>query len=249
MIRRALALAGACLLFATAATAADGLRPRTRVALEVATPPASGDAAVRAAATMTLSRSNSTAISTGSVSCNSGSPSFLHTGNSYYRAFPLSSFPALTLAQFRVDSVSFGVQSANDAAGAGQPITVRLHASSTNPPTLASLSPLTEETVTIPDSASGTLFNVNFERPPALDVATDTLVVEVLMPDGQTAGHSFFIGSNADGQTGASFIRAPTCGFAEIADLETIGFPDMHVVMSVSGNTQVPVTLQSFDVD
>lgn len=198
----------------------------------------------RGSATITQSTANT--ITPGSISC---SASGLHADNSYYRAFTLSAFPALTQAQFVVESVAFGVEIANDGANAGQPLTVNLHRSSANPPTLASLTQIATESVTIPDSATGTLFSVNFTAPPTLIVATDILVVEVVTPNGQPSNHSFFIGSNAAGQTNPSFIRAATCGVAEITNLASIGFPNMHIVMSVSGNTQVPVTLQSFEID
>jgi hypothetical protein len=247
MIRSSLALAVSAVLLCSNAFAADSLSANSAGSVTIGSPAESGAPAARAAAS--ISQSTSTSIVTGSVSCNGGSPGFFHTENSYYRAFTLSSFPALDQPQFRVDSVAIGVETANDAASAGQPMTVRLHSSTTNPPTLASLTLLTSESVTVPDTATGTLFNVNFTSPPAVVVAGGILVVEVLLPEGQTAGHSFFIGSNGSGQSGPSFIRAPSCGLADIGDLAGIGFPNMHIVMTVSGNTQVPVTLQSFDVE
>ena len=247
MLRCRLALAVSALLLSDAVFAADAFGPHSRATTPVATPAESGAPVARAAASIT--QSTSTTIGTGSISCNGGSPGFFHAENSFYRAFTLSSFPELNLNQFRVDSVQIGVQTANDAAGSGQPLTIRLHRSTTNPPTLASLTLLASESISVPDSAAGTLLNVNFASPPALVVATDILVVEVLAPEGQTAGHSFFIGSNAGGQSGPSFVRAPTCGINDITNLATAGFPNMHIVMSVSGNTQVPVTLESFDVE
>lgn len=198
----------------------------------------------------TITQSTSTAITTGnSVSCNGGAPTFAHTDNSYYRAFTLSTFKNLTLPQFRVDTVNFGVETANDAAGAGQPVTVNLWRSTTNPPTLASLTAASSDTFSIPDSATGTIFAANIASQPVFTVATDILVVEVFTPSGQAAGHSFFMGSNNGGQSGQSFIRAASCGISDISDLAGIGFAGMHIVMSVSGNNQVPVSLQSFNVD
>lgn len=199
-------------------------------------------------AAQTITQSTSNAIVAGSISCNAGSPGYFHTDNSYYRAFTLSAFPALTQPKFRVDTVNFGIETANDAASAGQPLTVNLWRSTTNPPTLASLTAISSDNFTIPDSATGTVFSANIASQPLLTVATDILVVEIFTPSGQAAGHSFFIGSNAAGQSGPSFIRAESCGVNDITNLASIGFPNMQIVMSVSGDNQVPVTLQSYDV-
>jgi hypothetical protein len=65
--------------------------------------------------------------------------------------------------------------------------------------------------------------------------AGSTLVVEIFTPNGQTAGHSFFVGSNPDGQTDPSFIAAADCGAPEPTDLAVLGFPGMHIVMNVTG--------------
>lgn len=201
-------------------------------------------------AAQTITQSTSSAITPGAaVSCNGGSPTFLHTDNSYYRAFTLSSFPVLTLPQFRVDTVSFGVETANDAAGAGQPVTVNLWRSSANPPTLATLTAVSSDAINLPDSASGTVFTANIASQPVFIVATDILVVEIFTPSGQATNNSFFMGSNAGGQSGQSFIRAASCSIPDITDLASIGFANMHIVMSVSGNNQVPVSLQKFEID
>ena len=62
-------------------------------------------------------------------------------------------------------------------------------------------------------------------------------MVEVFTPNGQAAGNFFFIGSNAAGQTGPSYLAAQTCGINEPATTATIGYPGMHIVMNVTGTT------------
>jgi hypothetical protein len=198
--------------------------------------------------TQTITQSVSpTVTAANSVSCNGGSPGFLHTDNRYFRAFTLSTFKNLTQPQFRVDAVNFGVETANDAAGAGQPVTVNLWRSTTNPPTLASLTAVSSDNFTVPDQTNS-IFTANIASQPVFIVATDILVAEVFTPSGQATNNSFFIGSNAGGQTGASYILATSCGISEITNLASIGFANMHIVMSITGNNQVPVTLQSYDV-
>jgi len=201
-----------------------------------------------AASTVTITEStdSSTITTNNSVSCNNGVG---HADNSYYRAFQLSTFPALNQGAFRVDSVTFGVETASSTGGT-QPATVNLYSSSSTTPTLASLTLLTTTAVTIPDGSASTL-TVNFTTPPALTVATDTLVVELFTPNGEAVSNLFFIGSNAAGQSAPGYIKASDCGINDITDLSTVGFGSMDIVMTVTGNTQAttPVRLQDFKVD
>lgn len=195
---------------------------------------------------------NATTVTTGaSVSCNGGAPGFFHTDNSYYRAFTLSAFnPPLDQTQFKVEGVTIGIEQAN-AAGTGttQPITINIFNSSANPPTLATLGPvLSTITVQVPDQANS-LLTIPLTTQPVFTVASGILVVEVFTPSGQAAGHSFFIGANGLGQSGPSFIRASSCGLNDIGNLAGIGFANMHIVMSVIGNSQAPVELQEYSVD
>lgn len=245
LVRSFFALAVSAALLPAVAVAANGFSTNPQAVTLPGGSQVSGAPVPQAAASITQSTSNTITVGS-SVSCNNTG---LHTDMSYYRAFTLADFPQLDDVQFRVESVTVGIETVNDGGDVGQPMTVNLYGSTTNPPTLASLTPLATEAVTVPDSATGTLFNVNFLTPPALVVATDILVVEVFTPNGQADSHSFFIGSNPDGQSGPSFLRAADCGIAEITATASIGFPNMHIVMEVFGNTQVPVTLERFEVE
>jgi hypothetical protein len=201
-------------------------------------------------AAQTITQSDSPTILPGnSTSCDSGPPAHVHTDNSYFRAFVLRDYPNLNLTHFRVDSVSFGVELANDGDGQGQPLTVNIYKTTVSPPVLASLGLLASADVIIPDSATGTVVTVNIDARPVLTAATDILVVEVFTPSGQFGGNAFLIGSNSSGQNGPSYIRAAPCGISQITNLAAVSFPNMHIVMSVGGNTQMPVDLQSFTID
>lgn len=208
--------------------------------------PPSGGGVIRPPGPVSITQSASTTVVAGSVACNAGG---LHTDNSYYRAFTLSAFnPPLDSTQFSIQSVTFGVEVANDGAGAGQPITLRLYDSSANPPTNATIGAALRTTnATILDQ-SLTLYTMTPPTPLVLLNASDILAVEVFTPNGQAASNSFFIGSNALGQTAPSYIKAADCGISEITSLATIGFPNMHIVMTVSGNNQLPVELQTISV-
>lgn len=180
---------------------------------------------------VTISQSTSMIPTAGSVSCNAAG---LHADNAYSRAFDLSSFG---ISQpFSLTSVTFAVESANAAGSATiQPLDVRIFdgwsiaGSVLTPGPLLGTFPavindgsLFQQTVTV----SGT-------------ITSGGLVVELFTPDGQTAGHSLFMGSNAAGQSGQSFIAAAACGIPNRTDLASIGFPNMHLIMSVEG-TAVP---------
>ena len=48
-------------------------------------------------------------------------------------------------------------------------------------------------------------------------------------------GAFLFVGSNAFGQTGPSYLAASACGIPDPVDLAELGFPGMHIVMNVVG--------------
>jgi hypothetical protein len=206
----------------------------------------------------TITQSSSQAItSLNSVSCNNGTG---HTENSYYRAFTLSSFGIS--GAWDIQSVDVGVELANaggsapsvggktgfsKSAGSGskgvkapgatsQPITVKLYTSSMPFPTgfPGSLTQIGITNTTVADQ-SNTIVNIPVT---GTAPAGSQLVVEVLTPDGTTAGNLFFIGSNASPETGPSYLRAPACGVTNPTTTAALGFPNMHIVMNVNGCTQ-----------
>lgn len=194
-----------------------------------------------------LTQSGSLAITaSNSISCNAGG---LHADNSYYRRFDLDTHFAAT-GTVTIASVDVGVEQATGAGG-NQPITVNLYAvPNATALTLANLGPaIGTAAVTVADQA-GSLLNVPLTA--SLNGLTHDLVIEVATPDGQTAGHSFFIGSNAtpsiNPANAPSYIRASSSGIADITSLASVGFADMNIVLVVNA-TSLPVSLQNFSVD
>ncbi len=199
------------------------------------------------AVTITQSTDAVTITAGNSVACNNG---VSHTDNYYYRGFTLSAFnPPLTDVQFLVQQVTIGVEQATDSTGAGQPLTVNLYDSSTNPPTNASLGAVISTQPVTVLAQSLTLLAIPLTTQPVLLNASDILAVEIFTPNGAAAGNSFFIGSNNLGQTGPSYLKAADCSVTEITNTAALGFPGMHIVMTVSGNNQAPVELTTFSVD
>ena len=177
----------------------------------------------------TQSSDTATIIENNSVSCNaSGS----HTDNSYLRRFDLDGAHGLTNL-LNVSEVSIGIESAVSGTGVDQPIEIRLH-SIPNGALMewANLTQVGLESIVLANTAfSVQTFAVNGTVNPL----TSDLVVEVFTPNGQTDGHSFFIGSNNLGQSAPSYIATADCGVLEPTPTGDIGFPDMHIVMVVHG--------------
>jgi hypothetical protein len=175
---------------------------------------------------ITLSHSTSLAITPGnSVSCNLDN---LHADNSYYRVFDLPSLGVTS--PLEISKVTVGIETALAGVGTTQPATVRLH-TLTGPLTLANLTLFGSVDIAVANQ-NETLLDVPIA---ATAPAGSTVVVEVFTPDGQPSGHSFFIGSNTAGATGPSYLAAVDCSAAEPADVAGLGFPDMHIVLTITG--------------
>ncbi len=180
----------------------------------------------------TITESTSqTVVEGNSVACNNGVGT---TENHYWRAFDMNTFTGGQ--QYDITSVSFGIELAQSGDGTGQPLTVNLYANNTAPfPGGDWQSNLiaTSGTINIPDQA-GTIFEVAITA--TVPAGTLELVMEVMTPDGTAVGNLFFIGSNADPETGPSYLSAADCGVTDPTPTGDLGFPDMHIVMNVNGS-------------
>jgi len=177
---------------------------------------------------ITITQSTSQSIaSLNSVSCNNEIDG--HAENSYYRVFTLSTHGITS--QFDITSVEVGIEDAISGTGGQQPATVYLHTLSGAVAT-ANLTQIGTAAVSVSDQALSTIdVNVTGTAP-----AGSTLVVEFLIPDGQTDGHFLFVGSNTATEDGPTYIRAPDCSVADMSTTASIGEPDMHWVLNVTGN-------------
>ena len=96
---------------------------------------------------------------------------------------------------------------------------------------------MTGQNFAVPNTTN-TIQTVNLTATPTI-AANLSLVLEVFVPDGTTAGNIFFMGSNAAGQTAPGYIRAPAtgCDITQPVTLASISFPNVHLVMQVTGTT------------
>ena len=96
------------------------------------------------------------------------------------------------------------------------------------------LTQIAGQTVTVNNTATGVVLPVTLS-PPGIAPAGSTVVAEVFIPDGTAAGNIIFAGSNTDAESGPSYIRAPSCGSTQPATLASVGFPNVHMVLTVTG--------------
>jgi hypothetical protein len=182
----------------------------------------------------TITESTSQTITQGnSVGC-SADNGVTTTENHYWRAFDMNTFTGGQ--EYDITSVDFGIEQATSGTGTGQPLTVNLYANHGSAfPGGDWQSNLigTSGSINIPDQAL-TVFNVPITA--TVPAGTLELVMEVMTPDGTNVGNAFFIGSNADAETGTSYLSAVDCGLSDPTPVGDIGFPDMHIVFNVTGN-------------
>lgn len=196
----------------------------------------SGGSADAAPVAVTLTQSTSQEITPqNSVACiesdADGNP-VEHRENSFYRVFDLAA--AGVTGRLETSSVAVGIQSA-ESPDPDQPMSVRLHTLAGPDLLVASLTEIGRADVTVANQGAGIL-DVPLV---ATTDASATLVVEIFLPDAAGGGNLIFPGSNADGQSGPTYVRAPAdgCDLVDPTDLADIGFPDMHLVVSVAGTS------------
>jgi len=157
--------------------------------------------------------------------------------NSYYRVFSPVDY-SLT-STLHITQVIFGIESAIAGTGGMQPATVKLgtYTGTTGATTLdlTKIQPITSANLQIADG-EGTTMTV----PITADLApTANLIVELAIPDGQTAGNSFFIGTNTGGERRPGYTRAVDCGLTNPTTMKSVasmnGFGETDIVLTVTG--------------
>jgi len=188
----------------------------------------SGFGIVGKAVTLWQNTNTLTITANNSISCNlAGS----HDDNSYWRAFTPSTFGQT--GTFTVTGVRIGIEESFIGSGANQPLTVRIYTNSGGafPGGTRTLIGTTNTTV-----VGGTLFFQDIAVTAPTQPVTTEIVVEIFTPNGMTANHRFFIGSNALGQTAPNYITAAACGAPTPLNVATAGAPNMHTLIGLVGN-------------
>lgn len=202
--------------------------------------PAAGAVAAEPSPDIAVKQNSSDAIIPGSIACTNEPPTKTHE-NHYFRRFDLAgSFNAS--AGFRLSVINIGVE-AVEVVDRVLPWTLAAWAIDPGDPlTLANLELLRSGDSFWLDTDDGQVIGVGFE--PTVDVpAGKDLVIEVATPD-YNAGEKFYIGSNTQPQSAPGYLRAPTCSVNEPTATADFGFPNMHMVLWVTGKAQECLTAE-----
>jgi N-acetylneuraminic acid mutarotase len=170
-------------------------------------------------------------VSDNSAACNNGIST---AENHYWRAFDMNTFTGGQA--YNITSVDFGIELAQSGTGTGQPVTVNLYTNHGSPFPEGDWQGnliATSGSINIPDQ-SLTIFTLPISV--TVPAGTLELIMEVFTPNGQAQGNLFFVGSNADPETGLSYLSAAECVGAPVPlSVVELGLPNMHMVFNVNG--------------
>ncbi|HEX2618603.1 MAG TPA: hypothetical protein VHL11_00615, partial [Phototrophicaceae bacterium] len=142
---------------------------------------------------------------------------------SWWRAFDLDALGLTNgLAVESVDLAVFSVGTDSDLA-------VNIYTSTTNPPTLASLTLINSGTATITAANNNSLVNV----PVVADIPSGAiLVVESPVP----SGTPYIVGYNDNGETGPTYASGCDGSLPDITDIDDLGADFVNWIMQVNGD-------------
>jgi hypothetical protein len=210
---------------------------RVRGVLLIGVVAALAAAQAAAAAVDVRQMTDDTIASGGTLNCSANPLPNPTVEQSYYRRFHLPNYGVT--GPFTVTGVTFGIQTANDGAGTGQPMTVRLEKIPAGPPLLlANLTLDDSEDFTIADSETGTLKTAVFSRTIDHPNTTD-LVLELYEPDGVAQNNVLIFGSNQSAETKTAYWRAPSCSHSEPTPLNAPEFDIFdpgHMILFATGD-------------
>jgi hypothetical protein len=146
---------------------------------------------------------------------------------SYFRRFDLSGNHGLP-SMLAISEVGFAVESASLVD-----LTVNLHAISDSDDLLMdNLLPIGSTVLSVSNLDNLALVSTAISG--AIDGSLYDLVVEVNVPD-TTDAATFYIGSNSNGESAPSYLLSPNCDVLEPTDLSALGYPNMHLIITVDG--------------
>ncbi|MBB5208026.1 choice-of-anchor D domain-containing protein [Chiayiivirga flava] len=178
----------------------------------------------------TLTHSTSDAIVVGNSLVCGNNDTGTTNANQFLRVFTLADFGIDS--DFAVDSVQFAVEDVSVATT----VTVNLYLLDGT-----DLRYFAMQRIATADVALQPQSTAYIDVPlPATVPADATLVFEVAIPDMEASAGNYAPGSNAAGQTAPSYVAATACGADDPVDTASIGAPDMHLVMSVTGTSAAP---------
>jgi len=186
---------------------------------------------------VSITHSTSPAVTAGSVSCGTAVTT---AANSFWRVYDLTTFASIT-GPFTITNVPFGVES---STGGPQNVTVNLYTQTGAAFPGGTRTLIRTQTFSVPNLTL-TSYNAVFTTP--VTVPNNSVVVVEVATAG-AVGTRFFIGSNAAAETGISYLSAAACAITTPTPTATIGFPNMHILLGLSGTVPGlgPITTGTF---
>ncbi len=185
----------------------------------------------------TISHSTSMTLGTTNVSCGNQNPPATSSDNTYYRFFKLSDF-SIT-GDWAVSSVQFGIQVLTiPTLPDGFPMKVRIYSTTainfpTNYPT--GYTQIISQNVIITNANLLTILSVPITA--LIPAGSNLLVTLEYGAQAANSGNRMIFSANNLGQTAPSYLSSTACNI--LVPTETInvgaGFPDAHLVLSVTG--------------
>lgn len=187
-----------------------------------------------ASAQITMSQSMSDDIVPGGVSCGNSSAGYT-SFNSFSRGFEFADYGITE--DFEVSSVTFALEEITGT------LDFSLVIGGTDSYPWDEVDYLGFETMSVSPGDAGVVLEYTFDNPVLVPSSYNTLVF-AYEADGEDVLISFFPGSNSQGETADSYIYAPACGLDAPATFGSVGFPDVHLVMSVTGDLATMGTVE-----
>ncbi|MEO6348679.1 MAG: T9SS type A sorting domain-containing protein [Aquaticitalea sp.] len=178
-------------------------------------------------AQVTLSQTTTDAITQGAVRCGTNTETY---DNIYYRSFDLL---ALGYTQFEVTEVSFAIQTL-ETPSPGFAVDVIIYSNSGGTFPAGVLTPIANVSVPLTTADSNSIKTVPIM---AIVVAPAQLVFGVSIPYQSGDTTLIVFGANSDGQSAPGYISSQQCDVTSPTNLADIGFPNTHLIMSVTGST------------
>ena len=174
--------------------------------------------------TITQSNDTTTILSPHAVTC--GVQGQYTSYNIISRSFDLASF-GIT-ADFHITNVGFGFESIT-----GDLTFALMLATTDSPYPNGNLTELTYEIINVSAGDSGTILDYELMSPVTAPVGSE--LVMSYEGDGEVDLVSWYPASNDAGETGPSYITAPSCDINTPATFASIGFGDVNVIMTITG--------------
>ena len=173
-------------------------------------------------------------LANNAAACRDGT-TFVTRQNAWFRRFVPADHGIST--SIAIDEVSFGIEEATAGNGlTTQPATLRIY--SYNAATVGDTLDTAQMTKLAELQLAMTNTSMAFvTRPIAASIpAGRAFVVELFVPEGNTTGHKFRIGTNQDGEQRVGYFAAPACNVMIPTNIPAIApSRPIHLVMNVTG--------------